>query len=38
MQPGRQQPPMTALDFTPSFPDGDMALPARLQAVALGMS
>ena len=35
MKPIEQVPPMAALDFTPSLPNGDRALPLRLQAVAL---
>ena len=35
MKPSEQMSPMATLDFTPSLPNGDRALPLRLQAVAL---
>src|SRR6266496_3044464 len=35
MKPVEQMSSMATLDFTPSLPDGQRALPLRLQAVAL---
>jgi len=35
MKPVKQMPPMATLDFTPSFPDGERALPLRCNGRAL---